>query len=241
MLSKRRTCVSAIRSPFGFTLVELLVVIGIIALLISILLPSLSRAQEQARMVNCLSNLRQLGSAFQMYLNENKGKFPAPSAGNQRAEDWLYWQSGRVLEESGINRYLTSSGTFEPRYFICPSDDVSAHPNAYRYSYTVNWMICQYKEYQGNLPTLNISQVRNPTQKILLIDESAATIDDGCWAPQNYFTDGKNLMSNRHDRKSEESKDPNAGRGTAAFVDGHAEMIPRIDSLQPSFYDPAVP
>lgn len=66
------------RHTRGFTLIELLVVISIIALLISILMPSLSRAREQAKGVHCLARLKEFGNAFAAYENTSNGALPPP-------------------------------------------------------------------------------------------------------------------------------------------------------------------
>ena len=64
------------KRPNGFTLVELLVVVGIIALLAALILPALSRARESARRATCMNNLRQLGLSFQMFAAESSGLLP---------------------------------------------------------------------------------------------------------------------------------------------------------------------
>lgn len=98
------------RKNRGFTLVELLVVIGIIALLISILLPALSKARKQANTVKCLANMKQFGTALVQYTNEWKGAMPYsgwndfPGNGNYGGgkgnaggwPDWLFDASSKI-------------------------------------------------------------------------------------------------------------------------------------------------
>jgi prepilin-type N-terminal cleavage/methylation domain-containing protein/prepilin-type processing-associated H-X9-DG protein len=136
----------------GFTLVELLVVIGIIALLISILLPSLNRAREQAKKIQCASNLHQLGMAFMMYCNDNQGWLPrsAPFTYSNQPEnpaDWIWWQQAsqnltqgpdRNVLESPILKYCgvnstdptptpPLSMTLQQAILRCPSDNLGSH------------------------------------------------------------------------------------------------------------------
>jgi prepilin-type N-terminal cleavage/methylation domain-containing protein/prepilin-type processing-associated H-X9-DG protein len=228
----------------AFTLVELLVVIGIIALLIAILLPALRKAKEQANRVACGSNLRQLGTAFVMYTLDNKGLFPGPGV-SYRTDDWVYWYWGlndKRLNDSRIAPYLGKA--FNAKVFQCPSDDPKTHtPGSYQFSYTVNGYICRW----WTTPSLKVSQIVRPDTKILVVDETAETIDDACWAPGHFDGDRHNIISNRHDLLSERKGtslgtiDKNYGRGNVIFADGHYEFIERKLSFDVAYCDPLYP
>src|SRR5207247_2440437 len=77
---------SSSRSGRAFTLTELLVVVGIVAVLIALLLPALSKARASGQSVSCLSNLRQIMMAFHLYAGDNKQRLPDPAAAEQSWE-----------------------------------------------------------------------------------------------------------------------------------------------------------
>lgn len=232
----------------AFTLVELLVVIGIIGVLMSILIPTTKRIREQAKTMACISNMRQLAVATLMYANQYNGRFPRPAV-EQQPEDWFHWHPGRTtIQRGGIAQFL--GYPLDLSLFRCPSDDVENHwwatTTNYKYSYSVNFNVCvltwhPYLPGPSPKPQLTLSQVKRPASVILLIDESAETADDGCWAWQWDDGGGRNVLANRHDRSRESYTDRNAGKGAVAFVDGHAELVPRAFTYDEERYDPYYP
>jgi prepilin-type processing-associated H-X9-DG protein len=132
------------RSPCAFGLIELLVVIGILALLVAFMLPSLCRSSETANRVKCSSNLRQIGQAMLLYANDNHGHYPRTTY-VAAADTKPVWGTGAAAREpfTGVQPNDVSAELFlllrtqdiTAEVFTCPSsnaekDDFGGGSNA---------------------------------------------------------------------------------------------------------------
>lgn len=107
----------------GFTLIELLVVTGIIAILITILIPSLSIAKAQSRMVLCQSNIRQIGMAMNLYCEDYNQDLPLAKHGYKLKETWMHTLRP-YLNSAQYDLYNSNDSKMTPfdRVRICPDD-----------------------------------------------------------------------------------------------------------------------
>ena len=182
-------------------------------------------------------------------LPADKGRFPPAGAGSDPA-DWIYWEDTPVgtNPQRDINLCPMAPSYGVPvnrEVFVCPSDTLNRRPGVnYQFSYSSNYLITRLPPSFGAYPgessdPLKITEIlMNPSNKILLIDETPETVDDGCWAWMSTLGSGYNIISVRHMKRQEQVQllnQPNAGRGNAVFADFHAEYIERKASFDDRF------
>jgi prepilin-type processing-associated H-X9-DG protein/prepilin-type N-terminal cleavage/methylation domain-containing protein len=185
--SARHSRPGARRAP-AFTLVELLVVIAIIAILAAVLLPTLSRSKGSAQRIKCVSNLRHLGIAMQLYWNDHDGKcFTTKTVStNGGVIHWCGWLDGNGRE--GERLYDFSSGKLFPYLSgsdarLCPSLNSATGQlklkaaNIIFFSYGYNGV--SLSPPNASLPPISIAQFKRPADTALFAD--AAQINDFQW------------------------------------------------------------
>ncbi len=173
----------------GFTLVELLVVIGIIAMLIALLLPALSKARESARMAVCASSLRQLHLASVSYANDNRGFLP-PAHVDFISKDLHRWHGIRAsmslpfdFNGSPLRRYLQT-----PAIKQCPSFEFTTggfEESAGGYGYNERFLGSSIEQATGSITwaqleanyvnrPAKIAMIRKPSDTIMFADAALA-------------------------------------------------------------------
>ncbi|MBN1553982.1 MAG: type II secretion system protein [Phycisphaerae bacterium] len=182
----------------GFTLIELLVVIAIISLLVSILLPSLTKAKQLARQVVCSGNLRNIGVAFQMYQSEWDGDYPAciiwePHPSGKSPYSYYRWTHQLIPYLTDIDWSDNDIANYgmNPKYF-CPEDIATYSMNAYKAGGTTfyGWTSKPYETlghspYSYHFNTSDLQSLgdwtENPNYWVLLFESNHANRTFNSW------------------------------------------------------------
>ncbi len=157
----------------GFTLIELLVVIAIIAILAAILFPVFARAREQARQTSCMSNLRQIGLAWQMYAGDNDdlgvpyGYFNPEPAPRYNDDNGGLWDWPVLLQPYIQNRQIYECPSYPGIIYDLPGSGTDLpYPVFYTLARTAS---VDYS--RDTRPPLDLARVTNPSEKIVMTDK----------------------------------------------------------------------
>ena len=243
------------RQRRAFTLVELLVVIGIIAILMSVLMPALGQAKRKAQATACMADQRQIATAMFMFAQDNKGHLPRPYGVGQLSSDpnlvkvaaWLQKVAGATGhidmedDKGALWKYIPGQGTRE-QLLMCPGDTgeaLAGHPRNPNYprnvSYSFNARI-QRAESTVPLTGIRLVTVRNAAESIMIYEELAP---NDTWCIMGFSND--DIPSGRHgiNMTKNARTNPNSkeyyinGRGMHAFFDGHVEPLSPAQLLGP--------
>jgi len=195
----------------GFTLVELLVVIGILAVLTGILVPVVNRARAKARQAACVSHLRQLGMALQMYCQDYDERLPpwavasAPTTGKVWGQVLLpYTADVRVYFCPSMGRPQGAGTVLDDSPFWGPT-----------HNYLMELVYCSYGYNAMYLSNARLGSVASPTETIAIVDTTFSGYADHGWG---YFAafppsiGGHAMLADRHD-----------GGANVTFLDGHTK------------------
>lgn len=201
--------------PTGFTLVELLVVISIIAVLAGLLLSVVQRTRENAKVVLCTNNLRTLADAFGRYAANNNGTFPPAYDKDAEPPSYAVWSA--ALVNGG---YLNEPAEGGRAVFLCPFEPDADEPDSYL-----------YRSYAYNIPgedadPVYVNRVNQPARTILLAewygDDPEYKIDDhALWDDDGWSWRRSGGIYAHH---------PNGG-SNVLFYDLHVESVKGVPDL----------
>lgn len=208
----------------ALTLIEMLVVIAVLAVLIGVLVPTLARGKTSAHRIRCVSNLRQLGIAGQMYWDDHGGHAFRWRTFSTNGGDifWFGWlqrgsEGERVFDPKygALYPYLAGRGveTCPALNYLSPQFKLKATGASYGYGYNL------HLSPPLELPPLSVNQVPRPSELVFLADSAQVNTFQAPASPDNplleefYFVSTNEATAHfRHDKRLE-----------AAFIDGHVD------------------